>query len=201
MANRGNILPIATVLLLLLMEACTPKSLKPKDYISYLEDEENGLTRKNEINHWQYTLQYEPRDLILLRENKVGDLSRTKELDGTLHFKFQFRYLDAGVHPLKINIKSMEEYNQRLNYFLNQAQKDFTIEYQNTELHPIGYLFETQFGLVPYETINLIFALPDGEKSLTHPFEFKYVDHCFGNGIIKYSFNPNAFEKVPKLNR
>ena len=94
----------------------------------------------------------------------------------------------------------MAEYNERLNYFLNLAQKDFIIQYGEQELYPIGYLFETQYGLVPHETINLIFSLPNQEQEITKPFQLKYIDHVFGNGIIKFSFTPETFHNIPKLN-
>ncbi len=185
---------------ILSVASCNKSSLTRDEYTKYVENKDNGLKKELDINGWEYVIQYKPVNYLLCKENQSLSSARAKNLQGTLWFTIQFRYTKANVPALKIDVTSLDEYNQRLNYYLNEAQKDIEIEYGSAILYPISYLFETNYGLTPHETLVLGFSLPQSETTITHDIVLKFHDKIFRNGIIKARINLDDMKKIPQLN-
>jgi hypothetical protein len=184
--------------------SCT-HSLPIDAYIQYVQNKEHGLKKTVQVTDWEYAIQYKPYDYIILMENKGNrkafDVSKRKdELKGTAWFNISFKLADGRVSPMRYNLSSKDEYDQRLNYFLNGATHNIRLIYGGRDtLRPIGYLFENNYNLTPQETIVVGFALPGGETRPQKDMQLSYNDEAFKNGIIKAIYKKQDLQDVPNL--
>lgn len=191
------------ILMCSLLTACTSQTLKPTAYIKYIQNGSNGLKKTEDIDGWQYVIQYKPHDYIIYQEEKgkndeVYKQKRMKELQGTIWFTISFRRADADVSPLRYNVASLDEYDQRLNYFLNDASKNISLVYGSDTLKAESYIFETNYNLTPQATMVVGFFIPD-KTDVQNDFTLSYDDEMFKNGIIKAKFLAKNINKTPQL--
>lgn len=59
--------------------------------------------------------------------------------------------------PLRKVCSSLEDYNTRYEYLLNDARNDIAIEWAGHVYHPVYYAFENNYNTMPFETINIGF--------------------------------------------
>jgi len=191
-------------LCVLYTSSCSQKNLGTNAYLKYVQDIDNGLKKVIRTGEWEYTMQYKPYDYIICQECRnacTEDIrkERMKTLLGTAWFNISFKRANADVSPLKYQVSSPEEYNNRLDYFLNHTAKDIQLIYGGDTLRPSSYLFETNYNLTPQETIVVGFLLP-GEKGQTdNDMQLTYTDRVFKNGIIKATYSSETLHKIPKL--
>lgn len=190
-------------LLLLLCElpSCK-KKLEANAYGAFVSSSENGLKKTVSIDGWEYVIQYKPYDYILLMEHISGQdrKKRLQQLSGTAWFNISIKRKDGSVSPMRYNLSSKDEYDKRLNYFLNGAAKDIGMVYGNKDtLMPLSYAFENNYNLTPQETMVVAFALPKGEISPAKEMKISIDDNVFGNGIIKAVITTDALQNTPEL--
>lgn len=194
------------VLLLLLTIACDSckKSMEPRDYVNYVNNKENGLKKIVPVDGFEFSMQYKPYDYIILLENKGekanGNIDERKQtLKGTAWFNISIKRQDNSVSPLRFGISSLEEYNTRLNYYLNEAKKDIWLLYGTDTIRPVSYLFENNYNLAPQETIVVGFYLPKGQDHPQEDMQLAFNDQVFKNGIIKAKYTRKAINDIPNL--
>jgi hypothetical protein len=102
-------------------------------------------------------------------------------------FNITLKHNNDAINPLKYKVSSIDEYNQRLEYFLNHASKEIFLEYKNFKLKPISYLFENNYSLTPNETFIVGFELPL-DILPKDQMTLVYNDLIFKNGIVKTNF-------------
>ena len=97
-------------------------------------------------------------------------------------------------------MSSLDEYNQRLNYFLDEAKNNIWLIYDHHDtLKPASYLFETNFNLTPQETIVVGFYLPHNDGVPNSEMQLSYRDQIFKNGIIKVLYKSNVIRNIPQI--
>lgn len=184
--------------------SCTKSSMNRSDYLEYVQDEKSGLIKQIEIGELSYTIYYRPLELIALQENdtltEASKKSRVNELSGTLNFVIKIKVKSGSINPLKYQLKSMQEYNDRNSYYLNEAKQDIHLTYGDILLNPIYYSFETNYGLTPEDAMIVQFKLPNNETTINHDLILTYYDRVFQNGIIKSTTNKNKLLTIPTLN-
>lgn len=196
---------VIKLLILALLFVCNiscKKNLTKVDYEFYVQDKNNGLRKKTMVGAWEYNFQYKPYDYILLCENIVSfeREKRLKELEGTAWFNISFMNKQSRESALRQGLNSKDEYDSRLNYFLNDAINSVQLHYGHTDtLKPIAYAFENNYNLSPQETIVVGFKLPDGEKVPSKDMQIVYEDKIFKNGIIKVIIDKKDLRKIPNL--
>ena len=178
--------------------------MKVADYVSYVHTKESGLIKTTAIDGFEFSMQYKPDDYIILMENKGNLLNenyekRKSELKGTAWFNISIKRADNNITPLKYGVSSLEEYNTRLNYYLNEAKKDIWLVYGNDTLRPISYLFENNYNLTPQETMIAGFYLPKGEDFPRKNMQLSYNDGVFKTGIIKATYTERSLNSIPEL--
>lgn len=178
--------------------------LATADYVSYVTKKESGLKKIIEIDGFEYSVQYKPHEYIMLMESK-GDFSsynlkkRTADLKGTAWFNISIKRADNHTTPLKYGVSSLDEYNARLQYYLNEASKDIWLLYGSDTILPASYLFENNYNLAPMETMVVGFLLPPGDKYPKKQMQLSYNDIVFKNGIIKAFYTEEALKNIPGL--
>jgi len=194
---------IVFFVLLSLCLSCQHK-MKPGDYVKYVTDKENGLKKTTQIDGLEFCMQYRPYDYILLMENR-GDMSnddlikRISDLRGTAWFTITLKRMDNTITPLRYGIATIEEYNKRLDYYLNEASKDIRLVYGKDTMQPVSYLFENNYNLTPQETMIVGFYLPQGENYPRQTMRLSFFDRIFKTGIINAQYSDEILNNIPKL--
>jgi hypothetical protein len=96
-------------------------------------------------------------------------------------------------------ITSLDEYNLRLDYFLNRAKDDIKLLYGSDTLHPSSYLFENNYNLTPQETIVVGFNLPGNDPFPIKDMQISYCDRIYKNGIIKTTYRSEILKQIPTV--
>lgn len=176
------------------------QKLAPKDYIHYVEDEDNGLVKTVTIGSINYIFQYKPVVYMVAQEsgNSTNEQikKRLSELSGTVWFNIKLENNTGNGSLLRSGVQSTAEYQARYDYFLNQASRDIKLVYKGQELKPSSYSFENNYNLTPVETIVVGFVLPDSAE-LNAELQISFFDRVFKNGIIKTVFSKSSIVNIP----
>ncbi len=204
---KNNLLIHIIIFAIALCASCTGKQQKlgAADYISYMENADNGFLKKVTTSDIIYHIQAKTPEYVSLKESNPESSSpesktiqnRVKQLDSSIWFSIKVMNAKANVNPLKYNARSLQEYNERLNYFLYQAGGNFSLKYDQKEATQIAYYFENSYGVTPYETIVLGFKLSD--NLYNKDIELEYMDALFNSGIIKMSVTASDLKNKPIL--
>ncbi|MGN6569630.1 MAG: hypothetical protein ACTHJ0_16845 [Flavipsychrobacter sp.] len=199
---KASKLFIAAVVLLSFI-SCGKQTLNTADYVRYIQDDKNHLKKAVKVQDMEFDIQYKPYDYIVLLEshnNAAYDKTkRLKQLAGTAWFNISFHKTSTEMSALKDGAMSLDDYDQRLNYFLNYAAKDITLVYGGDTLKPISYLFENNYNVGPVETMVVGFIFPDKDPRPLKDMQISYYDRLFHNGIIKASFSAETLKDIPNL--
>lgn len=192
---------IAVIVLLFSCIGCK-SHLKTGEYIGFINNTKNGLKKEVMIDGWCYCFQYKPYDYIAIVENKGNTKAdnfnkRLSELAGTVWFNISIRREDNTISPMRYGVHSIEEYNERQNYYLNQAQNEIRLVYGDKRIVPMSYAFENNYNLTPQETIVVGFLLPQGEDKPRQDMRISFVDKVFKNGIINAEYSSENLNNIP----
>lgn len=195
------------VLLLFVLVGCAgrhPDQLLPASYIQYVEDENNQLKNTVKSGIWSYTFQYKPGGYIALKELDADSVTgarvskRIASLEKTVWFNVHISVAGKGDDPLKYQVADLQDYNRRLDYFLNKAAANFRLLYGDKgEAEQIGYYFENNYNVKPEVVLIIGFKIPDAvpQESVT----LEYADELFNAGILKFKVPETIIKQIPKL--
>lgn len=161
---------------------------------TYAGSEESGWVQRKSYNGINYVIKYRPASLIALNEDEPDTVrvKRQESLDKMYRFNIDILVEGSGQSPLRYGISGLEEYNARLDYFLNQAAKDIWLIDGTDTLRPAAYWFENNHNLTSHETIVLNF---DNTNIKSKEIQLAFNDRLFRNGIIKASFQKSDLDK------
>lgn len=208
MNKAANYIPV--ILFAWLACSCNHE-LKGPEYVKYVQDTKNGLRKQVHTTTLDYQVFYKPYDYIIFQESQGSSINPTNPINptdynkrlatlkGTAWFNFSFKMTDGRVSPLRYGVSDLDEYNQRLDYYLNKAVNDIRLIYGADTLRPMSYEFETNYNLTPQETIVVGFDLKNNSLKPDKDLQFVYHDNVFQNGIIKALFPKNIFNNIPRL--
>jgi len=192
------------VLVFLLVSISCNKPLDGPAYIKYVSDPAHGLIRAIAVGDMQFEIKYRPHELIMLQECKGAFQGypyeqRKADLKGTAWFSISIKCATQRLSPLRYGLSSQEEYNQRLNYYLNEAVKDIWLSYGDAVIAPSSYLFENSYNLTPVETLIVGFILPDDSKNSGTDLTLSFNERIFESGILKTGFTHQVLSHIPQL--
>jgi hypothetical protein len=126
--------------------------------------------------------------------------SKHKELDGMYYFNFKIALKDGNGELLKYNLSSASEYEQRVQYFAFEMQKDINLKINNRTIPCALFHFERAYDLAPYSVFLLGFPVenPSAYAEDTKIL-FEYQDHVFNTGKINFIFKINDLNNIPKI--
>jgi hypothetical protein len=180
-----------------------PASLDPLEYVKWVSNEQNGVSKSKTIDEVKYLLQYKPHDYLACMELKKDTVNKSEvekkeqEFKGMLYFDFKIHIPNGSAEFLKYNISSTTEYQQRVTYCSFSMQYDISIVQNKDTIPCTMYLFERAFDVAPEGTFLLGFdeAALDVNKEMT----FVFSDRLFKKGAIKFTFAPKVLNNIPKL--
>lgn len=148
----------------------------------------DGLQKDIIIDSFFVSFQLNPTANLLKREGLTEEKelkARTVQLDSMFWFNVSISIKGFNQSPLRYQISSLEQYESRLNYYLNEAANDFSLVVGNSDtLLPSVYWFENNQNLLSRETMIIGYQRPKDFVAL-QDLHLSYFDRIFGNGIIK----------------
>lgn len=183
------------------LQSCSRSSLAPSELIKWVENKENGLVQRQDLNNYFFEAKYKPLDYVIAIEGRSDDLSKSDfdRLKGELN---GLQYIDMDIGPLtnegnilSSGLESEEEYFERLDYFVTYANQDIFIVQGRDTLMPKLYHFERNYGLAPKNTLLLGFENGEQEKDIN-----LYIDdQVLGVGRVKFLFKNEDIKSTPTL--
>lgn len=173
------------------------------DYITYFENKENGLCKEIEVGECAYTFQFKNAQYIVAKQKVQGLqgdslVQRMHRLKESIWFNIQLSNHKRTESLLRYKAAGLDEYNWRLNYFLQEAEQHFYAEMNGKALKRVGYYFENNYGLTPIDLMVVGFALPTGE-AMQGDIHCSYEDKLFNNGTLNVVIKKKDIEKIPEL--
>ncbi|HTM64953.1 MAG TPA: hypothetical protein VL093_01415 [Flavipsychrobacter sp.] len=190
--------------LALLFCSCRQSLLTPAEYVSFIENKDNGFVKSAVIGDWMYKVQYRPSTFIYLQEAKNHSFNketyelRRKQLKGWIFFNVYTSHTKTSkMAPLRLISSNLDEYNSLLNYYLTQNKNNFMLYTPRDTVYPQVYVFENNYNLSPEDVFVVAFHLKDVQHD--QPMVLAYNDEILRAGIVKFSFTPEALEKEPSI--
>lgn len=186
-----------------LLAACNTNFSNTTEAKKFMEDKDNGLRKEVRVDRIIYNYQYKPTDYIVATEASGSEEpaaleQRKKDLDQMWWFNVELSVADFNQSPLRYQLTSLEEYQQRQDYMLNYAPRDFVLIAGADTLHPASYWFENNQNLTPQETVVLAFEKP---KQIPEEVQLVFNDQLFRNGMIKATFETKKLNKQINITR
>lgn len=175
-----------------------------QEYAEWVENTDNGLSVKKEIEEFEFKLIYKPIDYIIDYEYKNGVvkkdsiLKRKADLQGYQYFTFKIKS-KSGKEIMREGIQSDNEYYERLEYFMESMKDNFVLVDGNDTLSCKLYHFERTYGLSPYNTMVMTFEEPTNDNKNTNDKIFIYDDKIFGVGKIAMKISGKDIDNSPTL--
>lgn len=178
-------------------------SLPMDEFVSFIADKENELTKNKEINDLNFQLSYMPKEYMAYLEVKNTEFTKEQLNEAINHYKnmtyfnFRLRLVKGQGELLKYNLVSPQQYEARIKYMSFEMQKDICLVQDNDTLYPGMFHFERIFEVAPYATVMMAF---DNEKfDIKKEFTIVYNDKLFNKGFIKYNYKQNQLIDLPNI--
>jgi hypothetical protein len=191
------------LLLVLIISGCgKPAKLPPVSYVHYLEDQEHELVRKVIAGDYEYTIQLATPEYMACKgqaaDSSSGLSARIAELKGHLFFIVKMNRTEQK----RMASGTMEEATRHseadalVAYYDQQAAQDITLETgTGSNLHPVTYHFEQNYGLAPYNT--MIAGFETGP--VTEDISFVFNDRLRNIPQVRASFSKSVLQELPQL--
>lgn len=189
-------------LFILLFNSCQRARLEltPEEYIKYLDNPENGFIKKVTLDDIVYEFHCKTPEYLAVQQNlNSANASfinpRIKQLQSTIWFYVYIKSKSGKVNPLKEKVSGLDEYNQRLSYFLDQAKSSFNLSSGGKPMKQVAYHFENNYGLSPFDTMILGYAIEGDYQEII----LEYEDRLFNAGLMKITIEENDLNELPTL--
>jgi hypothetical protein len=189
-----------------LFQSCSSSAINPDGYISYCNDEDNGLIQKREFDAIIYSLKYEPIEYKAISELTGEHKTITvqnfeklkKEYNGLLYFVFKIENSNSEKSPIKSIARNQEDLSKLTQYCQSDLSKEFYLESGETKIPSVLFHIEDDYSLTNFNLISLAFDAKDID--LSNDIAFVYNDPFFKNGLLKFNISKESIKNIPKIN-
>ncbi len=172
------------------------------EYLSSFKTNKLKDTKVRILNRIKYKCKIQPPDLITITnsEKKITNQSAF-ELE-RLNYEKQLNFIlvieDESMADVKIKrvINNKNEFNRLLAYANNLLQNDFSLQLNNEVSFCKLIHLEPANSIYPSIRVTLTF---NELKSYTEGCTLVFNDNLFNNGLIKFSYEKDYFENLPKI--
>ena len=172
------------VVIVALIFSCSSE-LDIEEYLNYIHDSKNGLTKTKDGSRKEYTLKLRPLDLMVFQELRISNKSKntlTAEIEGLEYYQLLIK-----------NKNQSNNVNDKASfYYAFEFQKDIVQIVNRDTIQPSLYLLEQGIQGLQNLSINLGF-----EKDNSGDFKIlvkdKYGDH------ISFQFKKEDLSNLPNL--
>ncbi len=179
--------------------SCSPSSLTPEAYMSWVKDPGNGLHLSKALKDYRYELQYRPSEMIVLQEQKetIADKAsfdeRISEMNDLQYYNLQ---LFGPNGKAVISQNNPEAYFGNLEYYSSYAQADISMVQQGDTLPCALFHLERYYDLSPYNTLVLGFPKTENEHAER---TLVFNDRALNMGPVKFNISSSELENIPNL--
>ncbi len=162
------------------------------EYVAWVKNDEHGYIKKKNIGSIEYTAMLKPSAYTALQTTKGNVISEIELVNQVKQYTSQEVELTIqakgfGDELLKFRVSDMADYQQRVNYFSFQLDKDALLVVDGDTLPCLIHHWERAFDARDKAVIQLAFD----KKRISEQTEeatFIYYDRVFGSGLIKFQF-------------
>ncbi|PKP41292.1 MAG: hypothetical protein CVT95_12905 [Bacteroidetes bacterium HGW-Bacteroidetes-12] len=183
-----------------ILSACTSKEITVSEYLYWVKNPENGLVVSKEFENYKISLFYKPIEYIAINEQRTTSLdtliffNRLKELNGFQYYTLKIESL-SGEDVLSTNISTEQQYFDRLYYFTDAIEYNLMLEENSDTLSCQLCHFERNYGVAPYNNIDLGFINTGIESDKTLVFN----DQVLGLGKVKFKIAKKDIDNIPNI--
>lgn len=171
-----------------------------KQLHDWVVESSNGLNQKVENEAFIWEVQYEPLDYMIAKESKGKELTKKEyeaikeRKEGLQYFKIKVQSKTTG--NILNNIPAQQQENEwRLQYFLDEFDKDIILIENGDTLVSSLYHFERNYGALNHNNIIVAFK---ANKQVSDK-KILFLDRVFGLGLQEITFKKEDLEKIPTL--
>ena len=199
--KKSFLLYTALLCLLGLQLSCGGKQKYNKiAYKEWLQSHGEELQVEKSIGDYRFVMQYQPTDMMLLREMKEdcspADLNKMRAEKSVLqYYVLQVGAANGSNNVLRTNIQSEGDYYARLEYYNTFAQNDIYLVEGKDTIACALYHYERYYNAAPYDKMVLAFENSNysGDKLLV------YDDQVLGVGTVKLNISSDLQDNIPEL--
>lgn len=173
------------------------RSLDPVQLNNWMEDQENGLVKSQELKNFRVSAVYQPTDLIALKNCKRGD----EEVDFTEcseEYKENI-YIELRLEPKDSTDKDPRNWNEEFISLLDfKLAEHMELVSGNDTLPCVFHHLERPFHLRPYIKVLTVFERP---HEGTDPKDIRLRLDIPGQSITQEPivFDHKDLQRIPKL--
>jgi hypothetical protein len=201
---------------LFLQFGCSPSSCDTyEEYLSYLNDEENGLVKYRKSKGMTISLKYLPTDFLVYRE--LGNISvKNQKILDSLRGQYTesitfLMTIEPDAHEEKSNqrditfegIGNYEQYKERILLMSFGIESRIDLKTDKGDFVPVLVNMEQSFGLKKGRDFIVVFVPGKGTSKdffNSSTYDFIYDDEIFDLGINHFVFDKKDIDALPKLN-
>lgn len=182
------------------------KLLRPRDYLSWMENPNNGMIVSHRISDMSFSVFYKPLDYVALKELDKTDVDlpeltkKREELEGLQYFTLRIAS-EESKDLLRAHETSSEDYNLRIQYFSFHMQNDIRLVDGRDTIPCVLNHFERTYGLAPYRDFVLAFDQSEnsGQQNEISDKTIIYEDRIFGKGTVKLKVKAQDIKHIPQI--
>jgi len=192
---------IVSVLLISFLIIGCSSNKKPKEYVSWVDDIENGLIKTQIKTNSIITCKYTPAEYHVLKQFSPNNIdqdvfqSEFEGISNMYHFIIRFEKID-GTNFLKNNNITHKEFQSNSLYLSYDIRQDLKlVQGLDTVVCALNH-HERTYNNTPYEQILLSF--PKSSKSV-EDLTIILNDRVFGFNRVKFFFPKGVLKNIPTL--
>lgn len=180
-------------LVIIAISSCNKIGLSKKDYLSWINNPDNGLIKREVISDAIYTLALRPNDYLKIYSDSMDQMNQ--DVKGNISFVLKMSPNDGRTQFLNIGNISDQEYYRRINYYLNEFQNDIKLINGSDTFSPLNIIYERYYNISPSQSLVFGFESIDIEK------EIKLIinDRAINTGDINFIYKEGILDEIPKL--
>jgi hypothetical protein len=193
---------IVVAFLLFYISGCTPSKVNREQFLLYIQDPDNGLALKEEINDWVIELKYLPAEYFLLTQidnnylnDSIVNATRIENQDS----KYFLLTISNRLNKSSLNkdVNSITEFNERMNKLMIDVPQSVTYITSSNTLKCSMHTIERSYNLSSAQNILLTFEVPENIKQ--EDFSICWNDQIFNFGKVYFQYKAKDFKNIPSI--
>jgi len=201
--TKKFVLAISAVLVFLIGCGGKKENMTGDELRRYLNDKDNGLVKDELVNGIKVRLQYQPSSLLVQQElaqiqaksNQVVDSLERKYSSA---YYFIMKLSKDGKEAIR-QLGSFNRYSDMVSVLSFEMARFVNLTTPERDTIPLSdYLFEQTYGISDGNSLLLSFKKVKLRDSKV--IDINLAECGLGTGNLKFSFDKDDLEQVPKLN-
>jgi hypothetical protein len=172
------------------------RSLSKGEYISWVQNSDNGLHVTKEVNRITFDVQFLPSDFIALQRAVQNIGPPAKDGSPLKQLTLKIGVADGG-DILNYDVSNQSEQQQRLYYFSYLFQEDIYLERAGNKMPCVLNHFEKSMDSKNYRTFHLMFE--DSNDDLSDEFDLVIESDRLSSLPIRFKIRIDNIPQVSGL--